>query len=82
MILSPEIDLLFSDPDRISELEITYQNGGKVNGSIRKVKYKPLRVVIQKSEPAKGERPRHKIVFDHVTLLKVLFKDGTKQSFE
>jgi len=82
MILSPEIDLLFADPDRISQLEITYQNGGKVIGSIRKVKYKPLRVLVQKREPAKGERPRHKVVFDHVTLLEVFFTDGTKQSFE
>ena len=81
MILSPEIELLFSDPDRISELEITYQNGGKVTGSIRKVKYKPLRVVVQKSEATRGERPRHKVVFDHVTLLEVLLRDGTRQTF-
>jgi hypothetical protein len=82
MILSNELDLLLSDPDRNTQLEITYQNGGKVNGSIRKVKYKPLRVVIQKSEPTKGERPRHKVVFDHVTHLLVVFKDGTRQRFE
>ena len=82
MILSPDIEAIFSAPDRIAELTCTYQNGGKVRGSIRKVKNKPLRVVIQKSEPGKGERPRHKLVFDHVMLLEVVFTDGTRQRFE
>ncbi len=81
MIITPEIESIVSDPDRISELDFTYQNGGKVKGKIRKLKYDPLRLVIQKSSPNMGERPKHRVVFDHVTHLRVTFNDGSEQNF-
>ncbi len=81
MEISPEITEIFADPDRIVALECTYKNGGKVAGTLRKVKQAPLRVVVQKSDPARGERPRHKVVFDHVISLQVTFDDGSVQIF-
>ncbi len=77
MEITAEIEQFFADPGRIAEVELTYQNGGRVLGTIRRVKLAPLRVVIQKSNPAKGERPRHKAVFDHVTHLRLTFADGS-----
>ena len=81
MEITAEITEIFADPDRIAELELTYKNGGKVAGTLRKVKITPLRLVVQKSNPAKGERPRHKVVFDHVTSLQITFSDGSVKGF-
>ena len=82
MELTPEIEKIFaSDSERISLLELTYKNGGMVIGSIRKLRLSPLRLVIQKSDPSKGERARHKVVFEHVTQMKVGFQDGSEIIF-
>jgi hypothetical protein len=82
MELTPEIEKIFTtEQDRIVEIELTYKNGGKVLGTIRKVRLSPLRLVIQKSFPEKGERPKHKVVFDHVTHMQITFDDGTQASF-
>ena len=82
MELTSEIEQIFaSDSDRISRLELTYKNGGVVIGIILRLRLRPLRVVIQKSAPEKGERPRHKVVFDHVTQMKVGFQDGSEIIF-
>lgn len=81
MILSSDVESIFSDPDRILEIELTYQNGGKVIGTIRKVKYKPLRIVLQKSHSIKGENPRHRVVLDHVIHLRIRLEDGSEVYF-
>lgn len=88
MKLTPEIEHIFaSQAEKITSIELTYKNGGKVKGSIRKVRlsslrFSSLRLVIQKSDPEKGERPRHKVVFDHVTRLQLTFDDGSEQVFQ
>lgn len=82
MELTPEIEQLFaSDSERISLLELTYKNGGMVIGTIRRLRLSPLRLVVQKSDPAKGERPRHKVVFEHVIRLRIIFQDGREKIF-
>jgi len=82
MELTPEIEEIFkASLEQITELELTYKNGGKVLGTIRKVRHSPLRLVIQKSFPEKGERPRHKVVFDHVIRMKIAFKNGTRSVY-
>ena len=87
MELTPEIEKIFaSDSERISLLELTYKNGGMVIGTIRKLRLsplrlRPLRIVIQKSAPEKGERPRHKVVFEHVSLMRISFRDGSEIVF-
>ena len=82
MEVSPEIEKIFaSDSERISQLELTYKNGGMVLGTIRRLRLRPLRIVIQKSDPAKGERPKHKVVFEHVILMKIDFRDGAEIVF-
>ena len=82
MELTAEIEKIFSaKQDRISGIELTYKNGGIVRGTINKVRLSPLRLVIQKSSPEKGERSRHKVVFDHVTRLQITFNDGSQASF-
>ncbi len=78
MEITPELAKLFgSELDQVESVEITYQNGGKVIGTVKKVRQKPLKVVIQKSQAEKGERPKHKVVFDHVTQIQVTFRDGS-----
>jgi len=82
MELSPEILQIFeADSERIERLELTYKNGGRVLGTIRKLKLSPLRIVVQKSQPSRGERPRHRVVFDHLTGLKIVFNDGSEKDF-
>ncbi len=82
MELTPELEEIFaSRSEQLSRIELTYKNGGKVIGTIKKLRHSPLRLVIQKSVPEKGERPRHKVVFDHVTRLQVIFQDGTVKIF-
>ncbi|MDX2430037.1 MAG: hypothetical protein QNK35_03825 [Bacteroides sp.] len=83
MEMTPEIEEIFaSRAEEITSLELTYKNGGKVIGTIRKRRLSPLRLVLQKSAPEKGERPRHKVVFDHVTLLQINFEDGSEVVFQ
>ncbi len=83
MELTPEIEQLFaSGAESITAIELTYQNGGKVIGTIRKIRLSPLRIVIQKSVIEKRERPKHKAVFDHVTRMKLSFEDGTDKVFK
>jgi hypothetical protein len=82
MEITPEIEKIFATrPDEIKGIELTYLNGGTVTGSIRKIRHSPLRLFIQKSAPQKGERARHKVVFDHVTQLGITFTDGTVNRF-
>lgn len=82
MELTPEIDQLFaSESERIALLELTYKNGGMVLGTIRRLRLRPLRIVVQKSEPGKGERPKHKVVFEHVIRLRIIFQDGSELIF-
>jgi hypothetical protein len=88
MELTPEIEEIFKTAqEQIASIELTYKNGGKVLGTIRKVRLSPqrlspLRLVIQKSFPEKGERPKHKVVFDHVTHMKLSFNDGSEKVFQ
>ena len=83
MEISSELANLFgSELDKVELVELTYQNGGKVIGTIKKVRQKPLKVVIQKSKVEKGERPKHKVVFDHVIQLLITFRGGSTKIFE
>lgn len=83
MEITQEIAQIFtSQAETISGVELTYQNGGKVIGTIRKIRLAPLRISIQKTVLEKGERPRHKVVFDHVSRLKLSFDDGSEKVFE
>jgi len=83
MEITAEIESIFSEQaDSISRVELTYRNGGKVIGTIRKIRQSPLRLVIQKTELEKGERPKHRVVFDHVVQMQLGFEDGTDKVFE
>ncbi len=83
MEITPELAELFgSELDKVESVEFTYQNGGKVIGTVKKVRQKPLKVVILKSQLERGEKPKHRVVFDHVTQLHVTFGDGTIKTFE
>jgi hypothetical protein len=83
MEITPEIASLFGpELDQVESVEIIYQNGGKVMGTVKRVRQKPLKVVIQKSQPEGGERPKHRVVFDHVSQLQLTFLDGSTKTFE
>ncbi len=83
MEITPELVSLFgSELDKIESVEITYQNGGKVIGTVKKARQKPLKVVILKSQVERGERPKHRVVFDHVTQMQFGFLDGSMKTFE
>jgi hypothetical protein len=83
MLLTTEIEQIFaSRAETISGIELTYRNGGKVIGTIRKLRLDPLRIVVQKTVLEKRERPRHKVVFDHVSRMQLSFDDGTEKVFE
>ena len=82
MEVTPEIEKIFaSGAEGITQLELTYKNGGMVIGTIRRLRLLPLRIVVQKSDPAKGERAKHKVVFEHVTLMRISFRDGSEIVF-
>jgi hypothetical protein len=83
MEITPELANLFgSELNKVESVEITYQNGGKVIGTVKKVRKKPLKVVILKSQVEQGERPKHRVVFDHVTQMQFTFLDGSTKTFE
>ena len=83
MEITPELASLFGpELDQVECVEITYQNGGKVIGTVKKVRQKPLKVVIQKSQMERGERSKHKVVFDHVNQVQVTFRDGSTKIFD
>ena len=82
MEITPEIEaILLSQAKDIKEIELTYKNDGKVRGTIRKIRKSPLRMVVQKSDPEKGERPRHKVVFDHLKQIRIVFSDEAEAIF-
>jgi hypothetical protein len=81
MNITEEIVELLDSGDRVASVELTYKNGGKVLGTIRKMRRSPLKVVILKSDPQKGESPKHRVVFDHVTELRVNMADGSEKRF-
>lgn len=82
MEITEEIEGLFeSQAETISSIEITYRNGGKVIGTIRKIRLAPLRIVLQKTVLEKRERPRHKVVFDHVSRMQLSFEGGSEKVF-
>ena len=76
------VSLFGSELDKIESVKITYQNGGKVIGTVKKARQKPLKVVILKSQVERGERPKHRVVFDHVTQMQFAFLDGSMKTFE
>ena len=83
MELTTEIEEIFtSRVKQITKIELTYKNGGKVLGAIRKLRLSPLRLIIQKSSPEKGERTRHKVVFDHIICMNITFEDGSEKVFQ
>lgn len=83
MEISTEIERIFAEQaDAISSVELTYRNGGKVIGTIRKLRLSPLRLVVQKTVLEKRERLKHRVVFDHVTSMRLRFEDGSEKKFE
>jgi hypothetical protein len=83
MEITQEIEQIFATrAETITGIEITYRNGGKVIGTIRKLRLAPLRMVVQKTVIEKRERPRHNVVFDHVSRMQLSFEDGTAKVFE
>jgi len=82
MKVTPEVIGAFTPgTQKIRSVRLTYRNGGEVNGTLRKLRLSPLRVVLQKTNPAKGEGARHRVVFDHVTAMEVQYADGTILKF-
>ena len=83
MLISPDIlDCLRQGKEAVEEISLTYRNGGRVVGSIHKLRMKPLKLVIKKTEPKAGERPRHRMVADHVSKMEITMKDGRRLHFE
>ena len=82
MELTPELSHAFAPgADQIRSVRLTYRNGGTVHGTIQKLKLSPgsgspLKLVLLKADPEKGERARHRAVFEHVTALEVHYTDG------
>ena len=82
MEVTPEISGAFAPgPEKIRSVRLTYRNGGEVNGTIRRLRLSPFKLVLQKIDPAAGERARHKAVFDHVTVLEIIYTDGLVKKF-
>ena len=73
---------LTSGMTKVKSVEVTYRNGGKVVGFVKSSNPSPLKVVIQKFSFAKREKPTHRIKFDHVTSLQLIFEDDTKEIFK
>ena len=83
MEVTQEIESIFTNQaETISGIELIYRNGGKVIGTIRKLRLAPLRITIQKTVLEKRERSRHKVVFDHVSRMQLSFDDGSEKVFE
>ena len=87
MEFTPELSDAFAPGAvKIRNVRLIYRNGGEVNGTIRKLKLSPgnrspIRLVLEKSDPAQGERTRHRAVFEHVKALEVHYTDGTSAKF-
>ena len=82
MEITTEITRAFAaDPEMIQIVKLTYRNGGVVNGTIRKLKISPLKMVLQKTDPGSGERALHRAIFEHVSALEVHYTDGSVLKF-
>jgi len=88
MEITKELNEAFArGKEKIKSVKLTYRNGGTVEGTILKLKVVPgrpeaLKVVVLKSDPAKGERPKHRPVFGHLTALEIRFADGSVEKFD
>ena len=70
-----------SDLEMLKGFEVEYKNGGTVTGRAKKIRFSPLGLTILKETPKKGERPKHKVVFDHVVRFALLYEDGKIKNF-
>jgi Tfp pilus assembly ATPase PilU len=83
MKITAEIEkILLERNGEITLIEATYPNGGKVKGTIYKIRKKPLTVSVLKQGNLSIGNARHKLVFDHVVSLLITFKNGEQISFE
>ncbi len=82
MEVTSELEKLFeTDYERIKHIEVTYQNGGKVIGTAKSITLNPLALVIQKSEVKRREKPKHRVVFEHITHIEITLIDDSKICF-
>lgn len=83
MEITSELEKIFeSNTEEIKEIELTYQNGGKVTGTVKSVGFNPLTLVVQKSELRNREKPIHRVNFNHVTSLEITFTDNSKRNLQ
>jgi len=83
MEISQELgQIIESDLEKLKGIEVVYKNNGVVTGAIKKIKFSPLKITILKDSPKKRERPKHKVVFDHLIKLSLLYIDGTSKKFQ
>ena len=83
MNITPEMESsIQADLTSIEKFEFTYKNGGQVIGSVKKIKFSPLKITILKNPVPKGESSKHKVVFDHLVKFSLHYKDGSTRSFE
>ena len=82
MEITSELEELFeTGHEKIERIEVTYQNGGKVIGKAKSITLNPLALVIQKSELKRREKPKHLVVFEHVTNIEITLTDDSKILF-
>jgi hypothetical protein len=83
MKITEELEqIIKSDFEAIEKFELTYKNGGKVVGTTKKIKYSPLRLSILKDPVPKGEKAKHRVMFDHVINISLIYKDNSVRKFE
>lgn len=82
MELTKELtELVETDLELLDGFEMEYKNGGTVKGTAKKIRFHPLRMTILKDDTRKGERPKHKVVFDHLVKFSLLYKNGNRKDF-
>lgn len=82
MEVSSVLEKIFKrDSENIMSLEVTYLNGGKVIGSVKKFRFSPLQIIIMKDQSGNKKANLHRVVFEHVVSLHIKFLDGSVQVF-
>ncbi len=83
MNVSKELDMsLANDMQKISSVEVTYNDDNFVAGFVHKVKFSPLEVILCKHEVPRGEDPNHYLDFENAVRIVLIYRGEDPKIFE
>lgn len=72
---------LQAEKENLKIVEVFYPNGGAARGTVRKLRFSPLKVVLDKLDGSGSKSGKHRVEFAHAKNINVILLDGTVEEF-